>query len=59
MAAVGARAAPPALVALGLFVGAYFGAKITTSLPPDVVRRLYGLFLLAMAALGIGEFHRE
>ena len=39
-----------ALVALGLFVGAYFGAKITTSLPPDVVRRLYGLFLLVMAA---------
>ena len=39
-----------ALVALGLFVGAYFGAKITTSLPPDVVRRLYGAFLLIMAA---------
>ena len=39
-----------ALVALGLFVGAYFGAKITTSLPPDLVRRLYGAFLLVMAA---------
>ncbi len=37
------------LVALGLFVGAYFGARIMISLPPDLVRRLYGLFLLAIA----------
>jgi uncharacterized membrane protein YfcA len=39
-----------ALVALGLFVGAYFGAKITTALPPETVRRIYGFFLLAIAA---------
>ena len=39
-----------ALVALGLFLGAYFGAKITTSLPPEVIRRAYGIFLLAVAA---------
>jgi hypothetical protein len=37
------------LVAAGLFVGAYFGARIMISLPPDLVRRLYGLFLLAIA----------
>ncbi len=39
-----------ALVALGLFLGAYFGARIMVALPPVVVRRLYGLFLLAIAA---------
>lgn len=38
------------LVALGLFVGAYFGARIMISLPPDLIRRLYGIFLLAIAA---------
>ncbi len=38
------------LVALGLFVGAYFGARITISLPPDLIRRLYGIFLLVIAA---------
>ena len=37
------------LVALGLFVGAYFGARIMVSLPPELIRRLYGLFLLAIA----------
>ena len=39
-----------ALIALGLFAGAYFGARITTSLPPDVIRRIYGIFLLLVAA---------
>jgi len=38
-----------ALVALGLFVGAYFGARITLSLPPDVVRRLYAILMLGIA----------
>jgi uncharacterized membrane protein YfcA len=37
------------LVAAGLFAGAYFGAKITLSLPGDVVRRMYGVFLLAIS----------
>lgn len=37
------------LVAVGLFVGAYFGARIMISLPPELVRRLYGIFLLAIA----------
>ncbi len=39
----------PAWWRLGLFVGAYFGARIMISLPPELVRRLYGLFLLAIA----------
>ena len=37
------------IVAAGLFVGAYFGAKITLSLPADMVRRLYAVFLLAIS----------
>lgn len=39
-----------ALVAIGLFLGAYFGARITTSLPPELVRRIYAGFLLVVAA---------
>jgi uncharacterized protein len=39
-----------ALIALGLFVGAYFGAKLVVSLPDALIRRLYGIFLLAVAA---------
>ncbi|MFB3779135.1 MAG: sulfite exporter TauE/SafE family protein [Bryobacteraceae bacterium] len=38
------------LVALGLFVGAYFGARIMVTLPPELIRRLYGIFLLVIAA---------
>lgn len=34
------------LIALGLLVGAYFGAKITLSLPPATIKRAYGIFLL-------------
>lgn len=37
------------LLAAGLFVGAYFGAQITTSLNPATVRRLYGSFLLVIS----------
>ena len=39
-----------ALVAIGLFLGAYFGARIMISLPPALIRRLYGTFLLIIAA---------
>ena len=39
-----------ALVALGLFLGAYFGARIIIGLPPTVIRRVYGTFLLLVAA---------
>ena len=38
------------LLAVGIFLGAYFGARIMVSLPPDVIRRLYGIFLLVIAA---------
>ena len=38
-----------ALVAIGLFAGAYFGARIIIGLPPAVIRRIYGSFLLVVA----------
>lgn len=37
------------LIALGLFVGFYFGAKITLGLSPDTAKKLYAVFLLAVA----------
>lgn len=37
-------------VALGLFLGTVFGARITIRLPTATVKLLYGLFLLFMAA---------
>jgi uncharacterized membrane protein YfcA len=37
------------LIALGLFVGAYFGAKISMPLPPIVIRRIYAMFLIVVA----------
>ena len=36
------------LIALGIFVGAYAGARITLNLPTELVRRLYGGFLLVL-----------
>ncbi|RKY55078.1 MAG: hypothetical protein DRP89_03960 [Candidatus Neomarinimicrobiota bacterium] len=36
-------------VALGLLVGAIFGANITIRLPSTIIRKLYGLFLLLIA----------
>lgn len=39
-----------ALIAVGLFIGAWFGAKLMIPLPPHVIRRIYGLFLAAIAA---------
>ncbi len=38
-----------ALIALGLFIGAYFGAKIVIGLPPHVIRRIYAAFLFVIA----------
>jgi uncharacterized protein len=35
-----------ALIALGLFIGALFGAKIMIGLPPHLIKRLYAIFLL-------------
>jgi uncharacterized membrane protein YfcA len=37
------------LLAAGLFVGAYFGAKLIVGLPPLFVRRVYAGFLLVIA----------
>jgi uncharacterized membrane protein YfcA len=38
------------VIAAGLAVGAIFGAKIIIGLPPVVIRRIYGTFLLVIAA---------
>ena len=40
------RADYGAWIAVGLFFGAYFGARITIALPPATLKRLYGIFLL-------------
>ena len=37
------------LLALGLFLGAWVGARIATHSPPATVQRLFAVFLLAMA----------
>jgi uncharacterized membrane protein YfcA len=37
------------LIALGLFVGSYFGAKLVMDLSPAVIHRVYGAFLLVVA----------
>lgn len=39
-----------ALLAIGLFAGAWFGARIVMPLPPHIIRRIYGAFLAVMAA---------
>jgi hypothetical protein len=38
-----------ALIAAGLFIGAYFGAKLVVSMPDVLIRRIYAIFLLVMA----------
>jgi uncharacterized membrane protein YfcA len=38
-----------ALVALGLFLGAWFGARLAIELPPLVLRRSFAVFLLLVA----------
>ena len=35
-----------ALLAVGLFIGAYFGAAISLSLPETTLKRVFGCFLL-------------
>jgi uncharacterized membrane protein YfcA len=42
------RIVPGFLIALGLFLGAYFGAKITGALSQVTMKRLYGVFLLVV-----------
>lgn len=38
------------LIALGLFVGAYFGAKVGLSLNPQVTKRVFAVFLVLISA---------
>jgi uncharacterized membrane protein YfcA len=37
-----------ALLALGLFVGSYFGARMITGISPALIHRIYGGFLLVV-----------
>jgi uncharacterized membrane protein YfcA len=37
------------VVAAGLFLGSYFGARIILSLPPLLIRRIYAIFLVVAA----------
>jgi uncharacterized membrane protein YfcA len=39
-----------ALIALGLFLGAFFGARIGLALAPQVLRRSFAVFLVFVAA---------
>ena len=39
-----------AVVALGIFIGAYFGAKLFVGLSPVLVRRIYAGFLIVIGA---------
>ena len=43
------RVAPALLIALGIFVGAYFGARVSLSLPPQTLKRAFAVFLVAVA----------
>jgi uncharacterized membrane protein YfcA len=38
------------LIAIGLFLGAWFGAKLAQTLTPVQLKRLFALFLVAVAA---------
>jgi uncharacterized protein len=38
-----------ALIAVGLFIGAYFGARIVIAMPDALIRRIYAIFLLVIA----------
>jgi uncharacterized membrane protein YfcA len=38
------------VTAAGLFLGSYFGARIILALPPLMIRRIYALFLVIVAA---------
>lgn len=37
------------LVALGLFVGAYFGARVAQVVPTQLLQRMFAVFLVAVA----------
>jgi uncharacterized membrane protein YfcA len=37
------------IIAIGIFVGTYFGAKIATSLPQTTLRKAFSIFLVGVA----------
>lgn len=37
-----------AMLALGILIGAYFGARLNLNLDPGLVKKVYGTFLVAM-----------
>ena len=43
------RVVPALLIALGVFLGGYFGARISTGLSPVVLKRSFAMLLLAVA----------
>ena len=44
------RVVPALLIALGVFLGSYFGARIAQQLSPIVLKRGFSLLLVAVAA---------
>lgn len=44
------RVVPALLVALGVFLGSYFGARISLQLSPTVLKRAFSLLLVVVAA---------
>jgi uncharacterized membrane protein YfcA len=41
---------PAILIALGIFLGAFFGAKLIIGMPPGMAKRVYGGFLLLIGS---------
>ena len=37
------------LIAVGLFIGAYFGARLAIFLPPQLLKKAFAVFLVAVA----------
>jgi uncharacterized membrane protein YfcA len=44
------RVLPALLIALGVFCGSYFGARISQQLSPQVLKRAFSLLLVVVAA---------
>src|ERR1035441_985531 len=45
------------VIAAGLFLGSYFGARIILALPPLTIRRIYAVFLVLGAARLLPALH--
>ena len=44
------RVVPALLIALGVFLGSYFGARLSQQLSPQAVKRAFSVLLVAVAA---------